>query len=167
MVPLDEAIGKAEVLLRESGKQRDNGKKLYSFLLPFVFGMVSWMTRMFVILTLCFFLLLAPIIATAGTGKYTPITSTMVSEEVIDANYLTRTYDDGTVASFRLDGIDEYINSRHDTDGTIWTFAYDGSWNLTEFITYYPDGRVEKVDPVQEIIEEWTPGWTFARGANY
>ncbi|GEM_PF-2570911 len=160
-VPLDEAIKKAEILLPE------NGRTFYSFLLPFVFGMVSWMARIFVILTLCFFLLLAPIAATAGTGKYTPITSTMASEEAIDANYLTRTYDDGTVASFCLDGIDEYINSRHDTDGTIWTFAYDGSWNLTEFITYYPDGSVEKVDPVQEIIEEWTPGWTFARGANY
>ncbi|MBD3425855.1 MAG: hypothetical protein GF409_01335 [Candidatus Omnitrophica bacterium] len=86
--------------------------------------------------------------------------------ETISPTFAIKTFTNGAGASYRIDSGETYINSERDTDGTIRTYEYDLSWNMTEMMVYHPDGRQERHDYSQGIIEEIIPGWKFYRGAN-
>ena len=86
--------------------------------------------------------------------------------EVINPTFAIKTYTNGAGASYHLDSGNQYVNAERGTDGTIRTYEYDGSWNLTEMMVYHPDGRQDRHDYAQEVVEELTPGWKFYRGAN-
>jgi protein-L-isoaspartate O-methyltransferase/anti-sigma regulatory factor (Ser/Thr protein kinase) len=97
---------------------------------------------------------------------YTSGGSPVFVYETISATFAIKTYTSGAGASYHLDSGNQYVNAERDTDGTIRTYEYDGSWNLTEMMVYHPDGRQDRHDYIQEVVEELTPGWKFYRGAN-
>ncbi|MGB2652090.1 MAG: hypothetical protein WBD00_07825 [Candidatus Omnitrophota bacterium] len=97
---------------------------------------------------------------------YTSGGSPVFVYETISATFAIKTYTSGAGASYHLDSGNQYVNAERDTDGTIRTYEYDGSWNLTEMMAYHPDGRQDRHDYIQEVVEELTPGWKFYRGAN-
>ncbi|MFC1549091.1 hypothetical protein ACFL5E_03935 [Candidatus Omnitrophota bacterium] len=86
--------------------------------------------------------------------------------EVINATFAIKTYTNGAGATYHLDSGNQYVNTERDADGTVRTYEYDASWNLTERMIFHPGGTLEREDHLQEVVEVWTPGWQFARGAN-
>ncbi|MGB3111781.1 MAG: hypothetical protein WBB84_02205, partial [Candidatus Omnitrophota bacterium] len=88
------------------------------------------------------------------------------TEEFIGPNFVIGTEIDGSRYSEHVVGSDRYLNSRNDaSDGTVTTYTYDAAWNLTETMTYRPDGTIEEDD--QSTVVTITPGWKdFYRGAN-
>lgn len=88
------------------------------------------------------------------------------SQETVLSDLAVRTYTSGAAETYLIILGKQYMNSRWDTDGTVKTYTYDGSWNLSDIYVYLPDKRLQREVISQGIAEEWTPGWDFARGAN-
>ncbi len=89
-----------------------------------------------------------------------------VVQETATPGFAIRKYTNKAGASYHLANGRMYLNTERLEDGTVRTFEYDASWDLTETLIYHTDGRLERIDHVQQIIENLTPGSDFARGAN-